>query len=142
MHAAQCTCWKFGGLRSCMIAQANLRTVAHAALRGSASALCVDGCGVDKRDMEIVHFGALRSRSIAPCCLVCRSKTLCTRASGMMLPDPEKRVMRIVSMCNRHAPPDHIIRNVTSFEELAHVVQLYIASSAASKRVVGAYRVH
>lgn len=113
MHAGQCTCWEFGSLRSALVAEAKLR--GH------------------KNDSEVARFAVQRSAHTPPQCLVCKSKSICTRAA-MLLPDPARRVVRKVNLCARHAPPDHILCNVTGFSELVQAVRYYLANSTTSRR--------
>ncbi len=101
----ECPCWKFGGTRSAAIASFNSRAAASVDLSFSSTYLC----------MNPVHV------TESMLCLVCRSKNICPRAR-MILPECERRCMRRINFCRKHAPPDHILNTITSFHELQHVL--------------------
>lgn len=121
MHAGQCTCWEFGSLRSALVAESKLRRRSHEKIE----------------DAEVARFALQRhhhahnSIMAPPQCLVCKSKSVCTRAT-MLLPDPERRVVRRVHLCARHAPPHHILCNVTGFSELVQAVRYFLANSSTA----------
>jgi hypothetical protein len=46
----------------------------------------------------------------------------------MILPDVEKKLMRRISLCNRHAPPEHILSQVSSFDELELALNAFCLS--------------
>jgi hypothetical protein len=116
MRCTQCTCWQFGGLRSALVAESKL-------LRGSPLV----------NDPEVARFALQRSSHTPAQCLVCKSRSVCARAA-MLLPDPDRRVVRKVNLCSRHAPPEHILCNVTGFSELVQAVRYHLANSTASRR--------
>lgn len=66
-------------------------------------------------------------------CMVCASRNTYARAR-LILVDPPNRVMRRVNFCRRHAPPDHLMCTVTSYEELCNVVALHCAQKASQQR--------
>lgn len=77
--------------------------------------------------------GSVQQQQQQPCCMVCHCKNLCRRAS-LLLPDVERRVMKRVHLCNRHAPPEHLLGMVTSTEEFDTVVREYNANKGLARK--------
>lgn len=66
-------------------------------------------------------------------CVVCSSKSLCSRAN-MLLPDVARRTMRRVHLCSRHAPPEHLLGMVTCVEEFDAAVKQYNANKSMVRK--------
>ena len=101
----ECPCWKFGGSRSASIASFNSNAAANVGLSFSSTYLCTNPVHVSESML----------------CLVCRSKNICPRAR-LILPECDRRCMRRVNFCRKHAPADHILNTITSFQELQQVL--------------------
>lgn len=101
----ECPCWRYGGSRSAVISAYNRRTADSIGLSYSSTYLCTSPVQADDSTL----------------CLVCFSKNVCPRAR-MVLPEVERRCMRRVNFCRKHAPPDHVLGTVTSFGELKEVL--------------------
>lgn len=73
--------------------------------------------------------GTTHHHSGGVCCILCKSKNICSRASTV-LPDVERKVMRRVNLCSKHAPPDHILSTITSFDELELALSAFCINSS------------
>jgi hypothetical protein len=40
----------------------------------------------------------------------------------MVVPDSRRHVMRRINLCSKHAPPDHLLSTVTSYDELEQLL--------------------
>ncbi len=94
------------------------------------------------------------------CCMVCKSKSICTRygpcscfrvfevlvnaghdsRASMIIPDSVRKVMRRINLCSKHAPPDHLLSTVTSYDELELLLRAISNSSSYSSGAHGSYR--
>jgi hypothetical protein len=146
----ECCCWRFGGTRSMMIARYNNAFAAACGLQYTSSYLCNGAAEIAPAP---THISSTSGRGPPPAasaasvwsggagqrshhrlhqlisCMVCGSKNTYGRAS-LIVVDPPSRVMRRVNFCRRHAPPEHLMGTVTSYEELCNVVALYCAQKA------------
>ena len=118
LNEHECICWQFGSVRSAVLARYNQNILT----KSSRSAdVVVSSC-------SMAYCGPTYS---APCCMVCKTKNLCNRGS-MILPDVQRKVMRRIGLCNRHAPPEHILAQVSSFDELELALKAFCFSSSSS----------
>jgi len=113
LNENECTCWQFGGMRSTMIFRHISSTRAALDPPPPPSSACM----------------MMFPSDVAPCCLVCKSKNTCSRAS-MVLPEVARKVMRRVNLCSKHAPPDHVLSTVTSYDELELSLEAFFRSHA------------
>jgi hypothetical protein len=102
----ECPCWRFGGGRSAVISEFNSQ-VSHAT-------------GLSRTSSYLCRFPGSRDAA-AVSCLVCGAKSIFARAR-MILPQAECRTMRRVNFCRRHCPPEHMLHNITGFEEVQTVL--------------------
>jgi hypothetical protein len=65
-------------------------------------------------------------------CAVCTSKHTGNHAP-IYVPDPKERMLRRVVLCSRHRPPEYIMRNIWSYQEL----QKAVFQHSASKSTIG-----
>lgn len=114
----ECPCWQFGDGRGTCIAAFNSSAAASVGLRHSSRYLCMHATGEDV------------SQSVA--CIVCGSKSMCTRAR-LTLVHVQRRVVRRVNFCRKHAPPDHILHTITSFEEMEAMFERRFNSSSGGE---------
>jgi hypothetical protein len=122
LHEQECTCWQFGGLRSAL-----MRQYAHQHQRASALDPEHPVDAPFKSAAAAEPAAAAAALLPARLCLICRSKSICARAS-LMLPDVKHRVMRRINLCSRHALPDHILGTITSVDEFQIAYREYNAS--------------
>lgn len=103
LDPVECVCWQFGGTRSASMAAFSVRAADEVGLPASSTYLY-------QHPMQ--GSGSMH-------CLVCNSKNTYSHAR-MMLPDVGRRCMHRVNFCRRHTPPEHVLRTVTSYQELNH----------------------
>ncbi len=113
----ECLCWQFGGARSAAMAAHN--------------AECAASLGLQHSSLYLSQFPVLASSASTLLCMVCSSKNTCPRAR-MVLPHVRRKCMRRVNFCKKHAPPEHVLNTITSFEELEMALQARAAAAAAS----------
>lgn len=101
----ECTCWQYGGIKSAMIQKYNIKHLPRTMVNRAA--------GVAS-PLRMMHATPL-------VCMVCRSKNICVRGN-IVLPDTVRKVMRKISLCSRHTPPDHVLGTITSFEDMCKVL--------------------
>ena len=100
----ECMCWQFGGARSAAIAAYNTQTATALGLQHSS-----------------LYLSQYPSPALSTLCMVCGSKNTCPRAR-MILPSVSRRCMHRVNFCKKHAPPEHVLCTITSFDELEQVL--------------------
>lgn len=65
-------------------------------------------------------------------CSLCQSKHV--RNPILWVPDIRNRCMRWMYLCNKHHPPDHIMKNVLGYEQLKVAIKEHTLSSFRNKR--------
>ena len=110
----ECPCWQFGGTRSALMAAYN------------AECASVQGMNLQTSSLYLSQYYHPSSSSTSPLlCMVCGSKNTCPRAR-MVLPDVRSQCMHRANFCKKHAPPEHVLATVTSFDELEQVMCLWV----------------
>lgn len=110
----ECPCWQFGGARSAAMASYN--------------AECAASLGLQHSSLYLSHFPAVSSAASTLLCVVCSSKNTCPRAR-MVIPHVRNKCMRRVCFCKKHAPPEHVLNTITSFEELEMALEARAAAT-------------
>lgn len=124
----ECPCWQFGGARSAAIASYNARTAASLGTPFSSTYLCANALQSSSSSSS-KHGQQKHQQHHHDQCMVCGSKNTCPRVR-MLLPEVAGRCMHRINFCRRHAPPDHMMRTVTSFDELRQVITIMAANSS------------
>ena len=107
LHRNECLCWQFGGARSAAIAAYNAQVA--------------DSLGLQHSSQYLNLHVAAPSSSPSTLCMLCGSRNTCPRAR-MILPSVRRRCMHRVNFCKKHAPPEHVLNTITSFDELEMVL--------------------
>lgn len=66
-------------------------------------------------------------------CMVCHSRNVCPRTNKVLV-DASRRVLKRVSLCNRHAPPEHLLGMVTCIQDFECIVRDYCTAKSMAKR--------
>ena len=119
---------QFGSARSAAIATYNGRLARSAGLPFSSTYMCMNP---SMGALPAAQQQSGVSNIVHAHCMVCGSRNTCPRVR-MLLPEVGMRCMHRINFCRRHAPPDHMLRTVTSFDDLKQVVAMHMASAAAS----------
>ena len=65
-------------------------------------------------------------------CMVCSCKSVASRAT-LLLPNAQERSMCRVSLCSKHAPPEHMLGMVTSLQQYKSMAAFYSQNSQSRR---------
>jgi hypothetical protein len=66
-------------------------------------------------------------------CMVCHSRNVSPRTNKVLV-DSTRRVLRRVGLCNRHAPPEHLMGMVTCMQDFECIVRDYCLAKSMARR--------